>query len=175
MLERKIEALVSHVKTQMPIFGNNGFLQNPYQDSDNQEEGVNDYLDSYFFIQLIPNALPEEYSFEDDLAPDCIGDMKVSTELILVAGMNGVKKYEAIQVLTAAIKSFPGLNSLMLSASTNSENIYQWLYAQPYPSSEKGLIMLRFFVTDHFVSMDCGLEICGDCCGNTDTCFCNCS
>lgn len=165
MFNTKIKNLVTHIKTQIPLFGSNGFLNNPYKDSEDGFGGVTDKLDLYFFVQLLPSLIADEYRIEklkDELGDDTL---RIGTEMIFVAGAKCVDKYQAVNAFTNALSSFTEFEVVINSASTNAENIYKNLYDQNYPIENQDLFLIQFTAYEILpITNRCTLEFCDDCC-----------
>jgi hypothetical protein len=174
MLESKIKLLVNHIKDQVAIFGANGFYIDHFKEYEDGIDGPTDTLENYFIIQQKHKTTADEYRFSEGKNSDTYGTSNVYQ---IIAGLGCVNKKNAIQALVNTIKSYPGIEAQILSASFNSELIYKSLYQKRYTTKDQNLIMIEFIASDLFLVGDnCEISFCEDCCARTDegTCWCGC-
>jgi len=117
MLESKIKAIVSHVKSKIPVFGENGFYWDTSKEPASGMTGVTDTKDMYFGIQQKKRTTPDEYGF-DSLGND---EYEVRTVYQFIAQVGCVNKFQAIQAFGNAIVSNTQLPVKILSVSFDSE------------------------------------------------------
>lgn len=174
MLEGKIRELITHIKNRIQVFGENGFYVDFFKENKDGIDGVTDTLDAYFFIQQKHRSTADEYKFTGTTRDD--SGYQVSNVYQFIAGLGCVNKANAAQALINAITSYGGLNISIISASFNSELIYQALYQKHYTAKGQNLIMIEFIVTDLFLTSNiCEIAFCEDCCARTtESCWCGC-
>jgi len=173
VLRREIKCLVDHVKTKLPIFGDNGFYIDHFADYENGINGVTDTLgDAYFFIQLKKRLTADEFKI---LHTADRGQDQVLAVYQLVAGLGCVNIREAVHAIYNALMCSPDLNIAINSISTNSDLIYNNLYGDEKADDGINLIQFEFTAQDMLLeSSVCTLEICEDCCAVEGKTGCNC-